>query len=269
MDDTRTAAIVDEIVTGLREVIRRHRVTYAEYRSALRFLAETVEQGELPLLSDVLFEAVVDEVAQIDSEGTDTNVEGPFYIADAPMLDADGGTPVLPMRPEEPGDRLLFTGAVRSTARAALSSAMIDIWQANGDGLYSRFAPDLPEWNLRGRIHCDTDGDFAFTTVVPAPYDIPQHPHTGRVLDLLGKESHRPGHIHVKVHAPNHRDLTTQVYFAGDPWLDHDVVGAAKPSLVAELQKATDTDNHGYVCRFDFVLTPEPDDHQSRNVAVT
>jgi hypothetical protein len=160
MDDTRTAAIVDEIVTGLREVIRRHRVTYAEYRSALRFLAETVEQGELPLLSDVLFEAVVDEVAQIDSEGTDTNVEGPFYIADAPMLDADGGTPVLPMRPEEPGDRLLFTGAVRSTARAALSSAMIDIWQANGDGLYSRFAPDLPEWNLRGRIHCDTDGDF-------------------------------------------------------------------------------------------------------------
>ncbi len=260
MDDTKTAVIVGEIVTALREVIRRHRVTYTEYRSALRFLTETVEQGELPLLSDVLFEAVVDEVARIGSDGTDTNVEGPFYVAGAPMLDADGGTPVLPMRPEEPGDRLLFTGAVRSTAGAALPSAMIDIWQANGDGLYSQFAPDLPEWNLRGRIHCDTNGNFAVTTVVPAPYDIPQHPHTGRVLDLLGKEPHRPGHIHVKVYAPNHQNLTTQVYFAGDPWLDHDVVGAAKPSLVAELQKATDTDNHGYVCRFDFVLPPEVDD---------
>jgi catechol 1,2-dioxygenase len=255
MDDTRKAAIVEEIVTGLREVIRRHRVTYTEYRSALRFLLETVEQGELALMSDVLFEAVVDEAAQLGTEGTDTNVEGPFYVAGAPMLDANGETPVLPMRAEEPGDRLLFTGAVRSTAGSALPSAVIDIWQADSAGLYSRFAPDLPEWNLRGRVRCDSDGNFAFTTVVPAAYDIPQHPHTSRVLNLLGLEPHRPAHIHFKLHAPGHRELTTQVYFAEDPWLDHDVVGAAKSSLVTELQKATDTDHHAYICRFDFVLT--------------
>jgi len=47
----------------------RHRLTSAEYRSALRFLAETAERGELPLLSNVLFEAVVEE--------------GPFYVAGA------------------------------------------------------------------------------------------------------------------------------------------------------------------------------------------
>ena len=105
MDDTRTAVIVEEIVAGLREVIRRHRVTYAEYRGALHFLTQTVEQNELPLLSDVLLEAVVDEAEHPVAEGTDTNVEGPFYVAGAPLLDADGGTPVLPMRPEEPGDR--------------------------------------------------------------------------------------------------------------------------------------------------------------------
>ncbi|MDQ3824816.1 MAG: catechol 1,2-dioxygenase [Actinomycetota bacterium] len=254
MDDTRTAAIVEDIVAGLREVIRRHRVTYAEYRRALEFLTETVHQNELPLLSDVLFEAVVDEGAHSGAEGTDSNVEGPFYVAGAPLLDADGGTPVLPMRSEEPGDRLLFTGAVRSTAGTALPSAVIDIWQADGDGLYSRFAPDLPEWNLRGRIRCDSDGNFAVMTVVPAAYDIPRHPHTGRVLDLLGLKPHRPAHLHCKVRAPGHRELTTQVYFAGDPWLDQDVVGAAKPSLVTELQKATNTDNYAYRCRFDFAL---------------
>jgi catechol 1,2-dioxygenase len=257
MDDTRTAVIVEEIVAGLREVIRRHRVTYAEYRGALHFLTQTVEQNELPLLSDVLLEAVVDEAEHPVAEGTDTNVEGPFYVAGAPLLDADGGTPVLPMRPEEPGDRLLFTGAVRSTAGTALPSAEIDIWQADGDGLYSRFAPDLPEWNLRGRIRCDSDGNFAVTTVIPAAYDIPGHPHTGRVLDLLGLKPHRPAHIHCKVRAPGHRELTTQVYFAGDPWLDQDVVGAAKPSLVTELQKATDTNNHAYTCRFDFALAQD------------
>ena len=47
------------------------------------------------------------------------------------------------------------------------------------------------------------------------------------------------------------------MYFAGDPWLEEDVVGAAKPSLVTELQKATDTDNHAYSCRFDFVLAED------------
>jgi catechol 1,2-dioxygenase len=40
----------------------------------------------------------------------------------------------------------------------------------------------------------------------------------------------RPAHIHFKVQAPGHRELTTRVYFADDPWLDFDVVGAAKPS---------------------------------------
>jgi catechol 1,2-dioxygenase len=91
-------------------------------------------------LSDVLFEAVVDEVTQLDTHGTDSNVEGPFYIAGAPLLDADAEAPVLPMRSEEPGDLLLFTGAVRSTAGDTLPFAMLDIWQANAEGLYSRFA---------------------------------------------------------------------------------------------------------------------------------
>jgi catechol 1,2-dioxygenase len=271
MDDTRTAAIVEDIVAGLRDIIRRHRVTYPEYRSALQFVAATAAEGELPLLSDVLFEAVVDEVTQLDTQGTDSNVEGPFYVAGAPLLDVDGEAPVLPIRAEEPGDRLLFTGAVRSTAGGTLPSAIVDIWQANADGLYSRFAPDLPEWNLRGRIRCDANGNFAFTTVVPAAYDIPRHPHTGRVLNLLGLEPHRPAHIHFKVDAPGHRGLTTQVYFAADPWLDRDVVGAAKPSLVTELQKATNIDNHAYTCRFDFVLNNNPNEHSSQhlNSAVT
>lgn len=192
MDDTRTAAIVEEIVTRLWDIIRRHRVTYTEYHSAIHFLIETVDEGELSLLSDVLVEEVVDEVTHPSFGGTGSNVEGLFYIAGVPLLDADGETPVLPMRAEEPGDRLLFTGTVRLTAGVALPSAMIDIWQANGDGLYSRFAPGLAAWNLRGRIRCDADGNFSFITVVPASYDIPRYPRTGRVLDLFGLKPRRP-----------------------------------------------------------------------------
>jgi catechol 1,2-dioxygenase len=252
----RNAEIVSDMIVGLRELIRRHRVTYAEYRDAVRFLIQTAEAGELGLLSDVLLESVVDEVADRLGGGTESNVEGPFYISGAPLLDGDGRPPALPMRAKEPGDPLLFTGAVRSTAGAGLSSAVLDIWQADAEGSYSRFAPDLPEWNLRGRVRAGADGRFAFLTVVPAGYYLPKHPHASRVLELLGMEPRRPAHVHVNVTAPGHQELTTQVYFAGDPWLDRDVVGAVKSALVAELHKADEPDNPHYRCEFDFALVP-------------
>lgn len=168
------------------------------------------------------------------------------------MLDADG---VLPMRPDEAGEQLLFSGSVRSTDGRPLASATVDVWQADDAGLYSQFAPGVPQWNLRGRIRTDEEGRFAFRTVVPAAYDIPGLPQTARLLGILGMEPHRPSHVHVKIAADEHRDLTTQVYFAGDPWLERDVVGAAKPSLVTELRDGAGS-AADRACTFDFVLSP-------------
>jgi catechol 1,2-dioxygenase len=133
---------------------------------------------------------------------------------------------------------------------------VLDVWQADAGGRYSRFAPDIPEWNLRGRVTTDDDGRFAIGTVVPRAYDIPGEPHTARILGLLGLEPHRPAHIHVRVDADGHAPLTTQVYFAGDPWLERDVVGAARPSLVTTLEPADDHDSQAFTCRFDFTLVP-------------
>jgi catechol 1,2-dioxygenase len=257
MDDTRAAVIVSDIVDGLREVIRRHGVSYPEYRQAISFLAAAAERGELPLLCDVLFESVVDESTANVPGATDSNVEGPFFAAGAPTVEPGAdGVARLPMRPEEPGDRLLFTGAVRSTGGEPLPGAVLDVWQADGQGLYSRFAPGLPEWNLRGRVATGADGRFAIGTVVPHAYDIPGEPHLARVLALLGLEPHRPAHIHVKVERAGYAPLTTQVYFAGDPWLEHDVVGAARPSLVTKLEAHDGPDGAGYICQFDFTLAP-------------
>jgi len=256
MDDARAGVIVRDILESLREVIRRNGVTYPEYRAAIRFLAAAAGNGELPLLCDVLLESVVDESLARVSGATDSNVEGPFFAAGAPELGtqgADGGPVPLPVRPDEPGDRLVFSGAVRSTGGAALPGAVLDVWQADAAGLYSRFAPGLPEWNLRGRVTTDAEGGFSIRTVVPHAYDIPGEPHTARVLGLLGLEPHRPAHIHVRLEAGGHAPLTTQVYFAGDPWLERDVVGAARPSLVTKLEP---DEGSGFTCRFDFTLAP-------------
>jgi catechol 1,2-dioxygenase len=256
MDDVRAGVIVKDILESLREVIRRNGVTYPEYRRAIQFLAAAAENGELPLLCDVLLESVVDENHARVAGGTDSNVEGPFFAAGAPELGRrsdDGGPVPLPMRPDEPGERLTFSGAVRSTGGAALPGAVLDVWHADAAGLYSRFAPGLPEWNLRGRVTTDADGGFSIRTVVPHTYDIPGEPHTARVLGLLGLEPHRPAHIHVRVEADGHAPLTTQVYFAGDPWLERDVVGAARPSLVTKLEP---DEGSGFTCRFDFTLAP-------------
>ncbi len=257
MDDTRAAVIAGDIVEGLRAVIRRHGVSYPEYRQAINFLAAAGERGELPLLCDVLFESVVDEITTGAPGTTDSNVEGPFFAVGAPTVEPGAdGVAHLPMRPDEPGDRLVFTGVVRSTGGEPLAGTVLDVWQADGQGLYSRFAPGPPEWNLRGRVITDADGRFAIGTVVPLAYDIPGEPHTARVLELLGLEPHRPAHIHVKVERTGHVPLTTQVYFAGDPWLEHDVVGAARPSLTTKLETADGPGGAGYTCHFDFTLAP-------------
>src|SRR5438270_8522429 len=255
MDDQRAGLIVKDILESVRDVIRRHGVTYPEYRGAIQFLAAAGENGELPLFCDVLLESVVDEsgARRAAPGATESNVEGPFFAAGAPELgnrDDHGGPVPLPMRPDESGDPLVFSGTVRSLDGRAVAGAVLDLWHADAAGVYSRFAPGLPEWNLRGRVTTGDDGGFAVRTVVPAPYDIPGEPHLARVLELLGLEPHRPAHIHVRLEAEGFAPLTTQVYFFGDPWLDRDVVGAARPSLATKLEPA---DGAGYACRFDFV----------------
>lgn len=252
--EPRVAKIAADLVDSLKHVIRRHQVSVGEFGEAVGFVRSVVQDGELELLSAVLFEAVVDEANDADSGGTASNVEGPFYAAGAPLIAADDGPPRLPMRRGEPGEPLTFVGSVRGTGGEPLGSAMVDVWQADGEGQYSQFAPGIPQWNLRGRVRTDEKGRFAFRTVVPAAYDIPGLPHTARLLSMLGMPPHRPAHVHLKVSADGYRPLTTQVYFAGDPWLEEDVVGAAKPSLVTELR--TDADIAGRRCTFEVVLAP-------------
>jgi protocatechuate 3,4-dioxygenase beta subunit len=130
---------------------------------------------------------------------TTRDAEGPYFEPGAPMrslaiADAD-----------EPGVRLLVEGRLFGPdCRTPLQGYVIDLWQADAEGNYYDAANSA--FRLRGKIVTDSLGRYRFETILPARYG-----------DAAGI---RPAHIHAKVLTPQRNSLlTTQLYFAGDPYL--------------------------------------------------
>jgi catechol 1,2-dioxygenase len=251
------------LVATLHQFIRDNRITHDEYRQAVAFMLDTAAKGEIPLLMDVLLEATVDKVDSVGRGGTESAVEGPFYVPNAPLLKSPA---VLAHRTTEPGDVLFLTGTVRSADGTPLAGAIVDIWQADAQGAYSHF--NIPEvaapFNLRGRVSTDKDGGYEIQTWTPASYEIPKGGPTGALLKAVGRHAWRPAHVHYRLSHPGFETLTTQLFIADDPWIDSDVVGAVKPSLVINFErhdKPADLRTRGQQrpfrsARYDFILAP-------------
>lgn len=153
---------------------------------------------------------------------TAKNIEGPFYKRGAPNRS------VL-VEPKDAGERLHLTGTLRTTRCAPIGGATIDVWQANAAGAY-----DLDGFRFRGALVTDDQGRWDLRSIVPGRY--------------LNGDRYRPAHIHIKIKAVGFAVLTTQLYFAGDPYNDGDPF--IDPSLIMDhvLEKEVRR------ARFDFVL---------------
>jgi catechol 1,2-dioxygenase len=249
----RASAIATDALAALHEVIRKHQVTYDEYDALKSWLIKVGEDGEWPLFLDVFIEHVVESVANGSRLGSKGTIEGPYYVPGAPSFGSSG---TLPMRPDEAGTPLLFKGQVRGVSGAPLAGATVDMWQCDDAGFYSQFAPALPEWNLRGVFTTDTAGNFAIQTIKPAPYQIPHDGSTGALIEVAGWHAWRPAHLHLKVSAPEHLLITSQLYFPGDPHNGDDIASAVKPELVLTPEPAAS--GNGLEVTYDFVLDPAP-----------
>jgi len=155
------------------------------------------------------------------------NVEGPYYKAGAP----ENGTFV---DDQTPGTRLILSGHVLDPICQPIAGAVLDIWQANNDGVY-----DSEGYKFRGKITVGADGAYQLGTIIP-----------GRYLDN-GGANYRAQHVHFKITAPGFVSLTTQLFFAGDPFLRGDAF--TEPSMVVELDDFGRVYAEGH---FDFVLAP-------------
>jgi catechol 1,2-dioxygenase len=259
--NTRLETIFVDVRNALLDIIKKHQITWQEYRIASEWLQLAGSQThESALLLDVFLSPAVDDVSSPANGATPSNVEGPFYVAGAAMLEPPY---VLPQRGEEPGDILFFSGSARSSAGELLGGVLLDIWQCDGSGQYSCIHPNIPDGNLRGRLLTDSNGRFEFRTIVPVPYEIPKHGATGMLLAALGRSAFRPAHIHAKLTHVACRPMTTQIYFEDDPWLDADVVEAVKPELITRLKRHDAESNARarglgcayWSCVYDFVLS--------------
>jgi protocatechuate 3,4-dioxygenase beta subunit len=160
--------------------------------------------------------------AQSCGATTAANIEGPFYKAGAPHR-------AVLVDDKARGERLVVAGTVLTPDCEPIAGAELDVWHADARGGY-----DLDGFYFRGVLRTDERGRYELRTIVPGRY--------------LNGDRYRPAHVHVKLRAAGHRTLTTQLYFAGDPYNDGD------PFIVESL--IMDAKQIGSTRRatFDFVL---------------
>ena len=246
----RVNLLASRIIKALNDTVLEEKVTYDEYNALKSWLIKVGEDGEWPLFLDVWLEHSVEEVANADREGNKGTIEGPYYVPNAPEHQSPAA---IDMREDESGDPFVFTGQIRSTDGTPLAGAKLELWHADADGFYSQFAPNIPEWNLRGTFITDEDGRFEITTVQPAPYQIPTEGACGQLIAAAGWHAWRPAHFHLKASADGHQLLTAQLYFPGDPHNEDDIATAVKPELMLDVQEVDGKRRAEY----DIVLDPE------------
>lgn len=165
------------------------------------------------------------------SEDTPAQTEGPFRpIIGEPDRDLD-----LSNDGQAAGDVIAVTGTVLDQDCRPVANALIEVWQANALGRYihpadTNPAPLDPHFQGWGLVATDGEGRFRFKTIKPGPYP-------------AADGWTRPPHIHFTIRRRGFHELTTQMYFPGDPLNDVDRLLGAVPEedrarVIASLEPA-------------------------------
>ncbi|MFJ2890151.1 intradiol ring-cleavage dioxygenase [Streptomyces sp. NPDC087305] len=263
--DPRLKELLTGLIRHLHAFARETRLSQAEWERAIGFLTETGQtctdtRQEFILLSDVLGLSMLVETINGDHAvgSTESTVLGPFHMTESPVrqlgenIDLVGG-----------GEPCVVSGRIVSDDGTPLPGAVLDVWQADGNGFYDVQQPDVqPPGNGRGLFTADAEGRFWFRTCVPSPYPIPTDGPVGELLKATARHPYRPAHIHFIATAEGHTPVTTHIFVAGSDYLESDAVFAVKQSLVEDFTPTDDPslarefgiENPFRHARFDLVL---------------
>ena len=204
--------------------------------SRRRFLAGTAVVGGGSLAS---------VSAASDLVITPNQTEGPFYpIVEQSDKDADL-TIIKGRNASALGEVVFVQGQVFASDGTMIKDALVDVWQANAAGRYAHEADPNPaplDPNFQGwaKIRTDMNGRYRFKTVKPGAYPV-------------SSNWTRPPHIHFKVSRRGFKEVTTQMYFDGEPLNDVDRLLNALPEAKRSSLVATRADKDD-VYRFDVIL---------------
>ncbi len=137
---------------------------------------------------------------------TQRDVEGPYYKSGAPLKTVI----------ETDGEPLTISGTVFKSDDCAtpVANAIVDIWHCDSHGSY-----DSKGFKCRGMVKSDRQGKYTFKTIYPPNY------------------GSRPRHIHFIVRAEGFKELTSQIYFQGDPNLQNDFARNAEATRILAITK--------------------------------
>ncbi|HXV10887.1 MAG TPA: dioxygenase [Burkholderiales bacterium] len=237
----RLKLVLSRLAAHLHAFAQEVELTHEEWLQGMELLYQagrisSPERSEFILFSDVLgLSATVDMIGS-RGERTEYSNLGPFHIADSKWLEPGGD-----MIGSSDGDHVAFYGRVLDARSGApVAGAVLDIWQTAANGLYSNQDAAQPEGNLRRRMKTATDGGYAFTTVRPGPYTVPDDGPVGELLRATGRHAWRPAHFHFMISAEGHRPLTTEIFPDDDPYIDEDAVFGVRDRLAVKLVSETD-----------------------------
>ena len=151
---------------------------------------------------------------------------GPFYPTRRGESDADL-TQLQGRSDRATGEVIYVRGRVLDEDGQPIRDAVVELWQANAHGRYDHERdarnprPLDPNFQGRAELVSDERGEYRFKTIKPGSYP-------------AGGSWMRPPHIHFKVSRRGYHEITTQMYFAGDPLNDKDGIRNALTSAERE-----------------------------------
>ncbi|WP_372366232.1 hypothetical protein [Candidatus Uabimicrobium sp. HlEnr_7] len=195
-----------------------------------------------------------------DCEITPEQTEGPFYPDILPQ-DKDNDLTVLKGSKNQAVGKIVYIfGVVRDENCHPIDGAIVEIWQACESGSYNHggnanTAPLDEHFQYWGRFITDEKGRYAFKTIVPGSY-------------AINKNWQRPPHVHFKTAKRGFFEMTTQMYFAGNPLNEKDRIlnklsKEEQELVVVELQDFEEDREYfdfknlqkkSQICYFDIVL---------------
>jgi len=137
---------------------------------------------------------------------TSSDILGPYYKPGSPfqknIIPAGNNAPVLQLE-----------GKILSACSNPIKDSIVEIWNADEKGTYDAST----NFAFRGRYRTLDDGFYKFMTIIPGRY--------------LNGNLYRPSHIHLRITAPSHQELVSQIYFKDDPFIETDPWASSAQAL--------------------------------------